>query len=179
MRQSNSIYGDLKRAIASFAITLPIWLAAAPAGAQVLDVAQPEVEKGNWEFVTLNGFQSGLPRDDAAALRHDHQLQLGYGITDYFALKLIGNAERPHDGRLEFTALALEGTFQFAKADKHGFAAAWLTTLDFGTQSDGTNTLILGPIFKQQFEPFTVVTNTFLEKTFGRNSEDGMTFAYA
>ncbi|WP_125461748.1 MULTISPECIES: hypothetical protein [Rhodomicrobium] len=154
-----------------------------PAYAQ-LNVQSPGVTKGEWEVETHSTFQTGLPRtdaDDGPPVRQGHELEIGYGVTDFWQFELGMTAQRPVDGSFEASGIEFENTFELGTIPRWSATFALFATLALGVGgADDPDAAELGPIV--QFgddKSGSLILNGFFEKTFGENRDKGLGFEYA
>jgi hypothetical protein len=157
---------------------LAIGLAAAvPASAQ--SISEPEVEKGQTKIETFSVHQSGFNGGRGGDVREIHNPAYSRGLTDTWMIKAYLVLERPFAGHHRGTAGAIENTFELLNAKKSGgFGLAWWTGLAAALDDEETNAVSFGPIVRIGSGPTSLVLNPFIEKTFGRNREEGMAFVY-
>jgi hypothetical protein len=147
-----------------------------PAAAQsTFHVKEFDYERGNWVVETINAYQGGFrPRSDR--VQWGHELGIGYAVSDWWQPKLLVSFDKEESQPYHVQRLLLENTFTLKplveKRDGIGFA--WFQSLEFGLDDQQTNATLFGPMITAQLGRFSLSTNTFLDKTFGRNREEGM-----
>ncbi len=130
-------------------------------------------EQGEREFEVNLGFQDGFPSDAEEATQSASELSYGYSFSD----SLKGSAglvlTKEKRGDLTLSNVALEATWAIFP----WFGA--FVAIEPSTDDDSTNEFVIGPVFQIGDEDKLQFTaNPFLEKTFGRNREEGVAFAY-
>ena len=151
--------------------------AVAPARAQ--NINEPEVEKGQTKLETFSVFQSGFNRGAAGDTREVHNLNYYRGLTDVWQIKGFLVLERPAHDDYQATAAVIENTFAILDAKKSGgLGLAWFTGIAAGIDEDETNSVVFGPIVRLGAGPTSLILNPSLERTFGRNREEGVAFLY-
>jgi hypothetical protein len=154
-------------------------LAIGLATARAQNINEPEVEKGQTKLETFHEFQSGFNGGAAGATRELHTFNYYRGLTDFWMVKATLAIERPEDESYRTTAAIIENTFEFVNAKKSGgLGLAWWTGLGVGLNEEQTNAVAFGPIVRIGAGPTSLILNPFLEKTFGRNREEGIAFIY-
>ncbi len=153
------------------------------ASAQAFDVKIPDAERGTLSFGVLQSFQSGLPIALGADVnRRTHQFELEYGLFDWWKLTGVLPLEKPDGDPYVVANFAIENTFVVKALDdksQHDIALGWFTGFDLSVRGDSTNAVVFGPLFAWKVDRATFAVNPLFEQTFGRNSVDGLAFAYA
>lgn len=145
--------------------------------AGTFEVKPPELTKGEWELLTNHAFQGGFS-SSADRVRHSFELLAGYAITDHFKVATKLGFDRPVGESAHLSTAGIEAQLYFGKLGP-AIAIGWFTALDMRARSDETNTLIFGPLIKFGDDALSLTVNPFLERTFGPNREEGLTFTYA
>ncbi len=165
-------------------------LAEAPALAGTFDIKGADVEKGETEVAVPAAVQSGFP-ENAELVRQSWEFDVSYGFTDRFKLGAKINldqplpeepedgAEKPRRKRLRPSTVGLEGQYVLLKPEKGMPALSWFTGVDASVHRDETNTLTFGPLIGFGDDKLSLTLNPLLARTFGRNSDPGLAFAYA
>jgi hypothetical protein len=162
--------------LAPLAISL---LAIGPNGARAQNINEPEVEKNRAKLETFHLFQFGFHGGTAGDTREFHTSSYSRGITDFWMVKALLAIERPEDESYRTTAAIVENTFEFLNARKSGgLGLAWWTGLGVGLNEEQANAVAFGPIVRLGAGPTSLLLNPFLEKTFGRNHDEGIAFLY-
>lgn len=166
-------------------------------GHDVFHIFTPLVERGHWGVEALTAIQSGLPAaghdehgegegvgdggHDAGhgAPRAAHELAVHGGLTDFWMAKAAFSFAKEAGEDYRATGVALENVFRVPGIPSGGaFDAAWFTSLSAGIGSESTNAVEFGPVVSLQAGALNLTFNPFLEKTFGRNREEGIAFSY-
>lgn len=159
----------------------------ANAGHSVFHLFAPSVEPGHWGFEALSGLAFRLPaHDDAESDAHAHgspraahEVALHGGVSSYWQTKFALGLERQDQADYRATYVASENVIRFAPPGDGPLDLAWFTSLGAGLDSEIAHTVAFGPILSWSSGPLALVLNPFFEKSFGRNREDGLAFAYA
>ena len=138
-----------------------------------------------------SAYQRGFPEDaeedapedaeeDAEeATRFASGLSVSLAPSEEFKIEpgIALTKERGED--LTVSNVALEATVSPPWFFKTDFGAGVFLALEPRIDDDATNEFVFGPIFEQKVgDKFQITINPFLEDTFGRNSEEGLAFAY-
>lgn len=185
--------------IAAVAIPfLQFAVAAAPSPAfahDVFHIFTPRIEAGHWGFEAISGFAFGMPREEAhhegeedeeeegqehphGAVRAAHELAIHGGVTQFWTTKLTLGLEREDGGSYRATSIASENVLRLWPEREGSLDVAWFTAVSLGLDSGEPHDVEFGPIVSLAAGPLALVLNPFLEKTFGRNREEGIGFTY-
>jgi hypothetical protein len=170
----------MRNSIFLITVALASAFSVSAASAQTFDVKDTEIKAGELEFGTSNTFQSGLPRDGGAN-RSAHDKSLDYGVSERWRLSGIFKFERPDGERMRFAAIGVENLFVFKPIDDkktYDTGLGWFVGVQASTNSETQNNVQFGPVVSQKLDKVSLNFNPFLEKTFGRNSIDGIAFVY-
>ena len=152
------------------------WLA--PTNAQTFDVKQIDVTKGAIDYGPETMFAAHPPRE---ANRHVNEQALFYGLTDWWKISGALKFEKPTIDDLRMDAASVGSIFVLKALDeKHprDFGLGWYTEVSASTHEATTNSVLFGFIPTIKHDKLTLTGNPFFEKTFGRNREQGIAFAY-
>ena len=194
------VAGTVSRAAAVLAIAALVFVQRSPqavAGHSVFHIFTPAVEAGEWGSEALSTFQVGLPRehhengDEHEAEEHEaeahghgsvraaHEIAIYGGINQHWLSKLALGIERETGGDYQVTSIASENVLRFGPPRHGNLDFAWFTAISAGLDSGASNAIEFGPVVSMTSGRASLVLNPFLEKTFGKNREDGIAFAYA
>ena len=156
---------------------------ALPVGAQPFEVVEPEVEKGEFEIEANGAVQTGFPEaeddDDEEAVRHAHELAIGYGLTDFLKLEAGVTLEKEVGEDLQATNFEIEATLELLEQEESGLGLGFFAAIEPRIDDEATDEFEFGPIFAFALGGVQNTANTFFEKSFGKNREEGWGFAYA
>ena len=164
--------------------TLAGFLGAARAEFEIPEV---DAEKGAFEAEYRGARHWGLPRasgdDDVDALRQSHEVELQYGLTDWWMLRLTPNLEQPAGGPLEFASLGIET--QFVLIPRRGGTLGVAFMAGYGPYSlfvedDSPDELEFGPVVEIAPGPWLLSLNPRLAREIGEHAEtESFGFEYA
>ena len=163
----------------SAALLLAILIGGAAISAQAgpFDVKGPEIEKGETEISTNHVFQSGFPAN-ADRVRHSYELAASYAFTSTFKAGIKAGFDTPLGDNTRVSIVGIEAQVYLGKIAP-AISWAWFTGLDTRVHRDETNTMVFGPLIKFGDDKLALTLNPLFERTFGANSESGLSFAYA
>lgn len=180
----------LRAAVMSCAVLLLAVALPGSASAQ-FSVSSPKVEKGELEVETHGSVQNGLPKSEEAdveeeeagekVIRQGHDVEVGYGFTNFWKAELGISFQKPDGEGLEATSLELANTFQLGHYKPWDMTLGLLASVSLGIGgADEPDAFELGGLV--QFgdeETGSLILNGIFEKTFGDNREEGTGFEYA
>ncbi|MDJ0513465.1 MAG: hypothetical protein QNJ62_08490 [Methyloceanibacter sp.] len=151
------------------------------------EIPEVDAEKGAFEAEYRGASHWGLPpRDDdeeSELLRQSHELELQYGLTDWWMLRLTPNFEEPDGGSLKFTSVGVETQFVLVPRYEGEFGLALMMGYGPYSQSlneDAPDEFEIGPVVEVAPGPWLLSLNPRLATDIGEDSErDGWGFEYA
>jgi len=143
-------------------------LASSPASAQFY-VRSPEVDKGEAEVEEHGALYSGPGEDER--LRHSHEIEGKYGITERFEVILEGELEQPIGEDLEGKAIELGGQYEIIERHGDGLGFAFRTLYEFALPDDAPDEILFGPIAKFVKGKDSATINTFFVGQVGDHVE--------
>ncbi|WP_141701910.1 hypothetical protein [Methyloceanibacter stevinii] len=167
-------------------IAASVLLPAAVAFAE-FEIPEVDAEKGAFEAEYRGAKHWGLPPsdddDDREALRQSHEIELQYGLTDWWMLRLTPNVERVPGKSAEFSSLGVETQFVLVPRNDGEFGLAVMA--GYGPYSlfveDNTpDEFEFGPVMEVAPGPWLLTLNPRLATDVGEDAEhDGLGFEYA
>lgn len=143
-------------------------------------VKEFDFQKRDWIFETINAYQGGLrPRSDR--VQAGHELGLSYGVSNFWLPRLLLTFDKEERSTYDVQRLVMENTFTFKPVveGKDGIGFAWFQSIEGALTDRQTNATIFGPIITAQLGRFSMTSNSFFEKSFGQNREQGIDFQLA
>jgi hypothetical protein len=187
-RSAGSPFGR-KRSICAVAcggVAASLFLPAAVALAE-FEIPEVDAEKGAFEAEYRGAKHWGLPPGDddenREPLRQSHELELQYGLTNWWMLRLTPNVERAAGKSAEFASLGIETQFVLVTRNEGLFGLALMA--GYGPYSlfveDGTpDEFEFGPVMEVAPGPWLLTLNPRLATDVGESAEDeGLGFEYA
>lgn len=179
---------DLQYVVAVLGGVVPAIMALTATGALAeFEIPEVDAEKGAFEAEYRGASHWGLPprddEDESELLRQSHELELQYGLTDWWMLRLTPNFEEPDGGSIQFTSLGVET--QFVLVPRHGDEFGLALMMGYGPYSqslnqDAPDEFELGPVVEIAPGPWLVSLNPRLATDVGESAErDGWGFEYA
>ena len=167
-------------------VALVVLVSATDARAE-FEIPEVDAEKGAFEAEYRGASHWGLPPrdddDDREPLRQSHELELQYGLTDWWMLRLTPNVEEPDGETIEFASLGVET--QFVMVPRNGGEFGLALMLGYAPYSmfvdDGTSDEFeFGPVVEVAPGPWLLSLNPRLATDVGKDAErDGWGFEYA
>ncbi len=150
------------------------------------EIPEVDAEKGAFEAEYRGAQHWGLPRPgddgDTDALRQSHEVELQYGLTDWWMLRLTPNLEQPAGESLELASLGVET--QFVLIPRRGGVLGVALMAGYGPYSlfvdETPDEFEFGPVVEIAPGPWLATLNPRLAKQIGRYSDqEGLGFEYA
>lgn len=147
------------------------------ASAGVFDVKGAGIEKGEREISENFTYQNGFSADGDRT-RSSLEIAGAWSPSAWMKLGAKVAMDKPSDADWQASAFGGEVQFSFGEPMK-GVALGWFTGVDAGIHKGETNAVVFGPIIQFGNDDRSLTFNTFFEKTFGNNREEGTAFTYA
>ena len=144
--------------------------------ADVFSVDEPEVVKGEQEIEVNGAVQNGFPVN-ADPVRYSMEIEYTYGVTKWLSLSPLVDFDKPDGASVHGTVAGLETVWFPVEVGKL-LTVAWFTEVEGAVHHDETNSTTFGPIVQFGHDEASLILNPYLEKSFGRNHEEGIDFTY-
>ena len=144
--------------------------------ADVFSVDEPEVVKGEQEIEVNGAVQNGFPVN-ADPVRYSMEIEYTYGVTKWLSLSPLVDFDKPDGDSFHATVAGLETVWFPVEVGKL-LTFAWFTEVEGAVHHDETNSTTFGPIVQFGHDKASLILNPYLEKSFGRNHEEGIDFTY-
>ncbi|HML93303.1 hypothetical protein [Methyloceanibacter sp.] len=158
MGLGNNLPGQWRRVVAiGFAVAVVV-AGAAPASAQFY-VRSPEVHKGELEIEEHGALYSGPGEDER--LRHSHELEEKYGLTDRFEIIVEQVFEQPIGGDFVAEEIELGGQYELIERHGDGLGLAFRALYEWALLGGEPDEILFGPLAKYVWGKDSVTVNTF------------------
>ena len=144
------------------------------ASADVFSVDEPEVVKGEQEIEVNGAVQNGFPVN-ADPVRYSMEVEYTYGVTKWLSLSPLVDFDKPDGDSFHATVAGLESVWFPVEVGKL-LTVAWFTEVEGAVHHDESNSTTFGPIVQFGHDKASLILNPYLEKSFGRNHEEGIEF---
>ncbi len=151
------------------------------------EIPEVDAEKGAFEAEYRGASHWGLPRasnkDDVDLLRQSHELELQYGLTDWWMIRLTPNVEQPAGESIELVSIGAET--QFVLVPRRGGTFGLALMLGYGPNSffvdgDDPDEFEFGPVIEFAPGPWLFTFNPRLFDEVGSNQDqEWLGFEYA
>lgn len=152
------------------------------------EIPEVDAERGAFEAEYRGASHWGLLREDEAddddldLLRQSHELELQYGLTDWWMLRLTPNVEEPAGESTEFASLGIET--QFVLVPRNGGEVGLAFMAGYGPYSqfvaEGLDEFEFGPVLELAPGRWLFTLNPRLMKELGSGADqEGLGFEYA
>jgi len=146
------------------------------ASADVFSVDEPEAVKGEQEIEVNGAVQNGFPVN-ADPVRYSMEVEYTYGVTKWLSLSPLVDFDKLDGDSFHATVAGLESVWFPVDVGKL-LTVAWFTEVEGAVHHDETNSTTFGPIVQFGHDEASLILNPYLEKSFGRNHEEGIDFTY-
>lgn len=152
------------------------------------EIPEVDAEKGAFEAEYRGARHWGVPQgggvDDDDLLRQSHEVELQYGLTDWWMLRLTPNVEQPEGESLELVSVGIETQFVLVPRRGGPLGVAIMAGFSpdtFFVNDDGvTDEFEFGPVVEIAPGPWLFTVNPRLTKDLGSEADqDGLGFEYA
>jgi hypothetical protein len=151
------------------------------------EIPEVDVDRGSVEAEYRGASHWGLPAPsddgDIDALRQSHELEIQYGLTDWWALRITPNAEQPEGTSLDLATVGIETQFVLRRRDGGALGLAFM--LGYGpftelVDVDAPDEFELGPVIELAGKRWLATFNPRLAWELGQFAEhDSAGFEYA
>lgn len=148
-----------------------------PAAGREISVDGPGVEKGTVE-IGVSGFVDHDGRADRDRF-HTHEVDVGYGATDWMALALIAKHEKSPTHAHRYSATGLEFAFDLADQETAGLGLGLVTEFGLPNEGNDPNQFVWKLLAARQAGPVELTANAVFTKEFGENANDRIGVGYA
>ena len=161
------------------------------------EIQESNIEKGRIELEYRGAVHWGFPKaekkeaaedDEAGAaqeeeaeipLRQSHELEVEYGVTEWWLVTLTLGAEQPLGEEFNLTSVEFETQVEFIERKGNGIGFAFQGSYTQATVSGDANEIEFGPIVELAKGPLVLTLNPLFTAQVGDNAEtDGLGFQY-
>lgn len=159
------------------------------------EIQESNIEKGrieleyrgavHWGFPKAEkeeaGGEGGVAQEEAAEipLRQSHELEIEYGVTEWWLVTLTLGAEQPLGENFNLTSVEFETQVEFIERKGNGIGFSFQGSYAQATLSGEANEIEFGPIVELAQGPLVLTLNPLFTSQVGDNAEtDGLGFQY-
>jgi len=161
------------------------------------EIQESNIEKGRIELEYRGAVHWGIPKaekeeagedDEAGAaqeeeaeipLRQSHELEVEYGVTEWWLVTVTLGAEQPLGEDFDLTSVEFETQAEFIERKGNGIGFAFQGSYTQATVSGDANEIEFGPIVELAKGPLVLTLNPLFTAQVGDNAEtDGLGFQY-
>ena len=161
------------------------------------EIQESNIEKGAVELEYRGAVHWGFPKaekkeagedDEAGAaqeeeaeipLRQSHELEVEYGVTEWWLVTLTLGAEQPLGEEFNLTSVEFETQVEFIERKGNGIGFAFQGSYTQATVSGDANEIEFGPILELAKGPVVLTLNPLFTAQVGDNADtDGLGFQY-
>ena len=178
----------MKKSLRLAALLVAAGLYAAGFEAQAeFEIPEVDAEKGAFEAEYRGASHWGLPRADEDGeldlLRQSHEVELQYGLTDWWMLRLTPNVEQPAGESIELASIGVETQFVLTPRNGGTFGLAFMAGYSPNSlfiEDDEPDEFEFGPVLEWAPGPWLVTVNPRLMDEVGSaQDQEGLGFEYA
>jgi hypothetical protein len=141
-------------------------------------IKNPAVEEGELAFVGHGSYESALP-DGGDPVGWGHEVEIGYGFTDFWKSTLALELKQPVHEELEPTEFKIENYLELIDhAPAHAVLSAF-GAVNLGLEEGVANAAKFGPLARFGDDDLSLTLNAIFEKTFGKYRTPGTGLDYA
>ncbi len=107
-----------------------------------------------------------------------HELELEYGVTDWWATSITTSLINPTDESLRYNILGWENTFQFTEQGKYWLDPGFHLELEYEDEHDKPHRLEMRFLFEKTLTEYQHTLNINFEQEFGRPSDESIELEY-
>ena len=174
--------------VASLAGAAVLWLAPSPHSAFAeFEVPEVDGEKGGIEMEYRGARHWGLPSADEDgeinALRQSHEVEIQYGITDYWMVRVTPNFEQPADDEIDIFTVGIETQVVLVPRKGGSFGLAFMAGYgpsDWFVDAEEPDEIEFGPVAEFANHKWLLTLNPRLVDQDGEFADqEGLGFEYA
>lgn len=121
--------GVLAAVVAAGAFGLPLVSGSSPAFAE-FEIPEVDIDKGSLEAEYRGAQHWGLPEpapeEEIEALRQSHELEIQFGITDFWAVRVTPDVEQPDGESIDLNSIGIETQFVLFRRNGGPFGLAFM-----------------------------------------------------
>jgi len=127
------------------------------------------------------GDEAGAAQEEAAEipLRQSHELEVEYGVTEWWLVTVTLGAEQPLGEEFNLTSVEFETQVEFIERKGNGIGFSFQASYTQATVSGDANEIEFGPIVELAKGPLVLTLNPLFTAQVGDNADtDGLGFQY-
>lgn len=150
-------------------------------------IQEADIERGEVEVEYRGAYHWGVPQVDANGNANDlvqsHEVELSYGLTNWWLLQFTAGFEKPLGENLQSSDVETETEFALIKREGDGvalsFQAGFEEAINHGDEEGDPNQVGFGPIVELASGAFLLTLNpTFTKQVGNLANQQGLGFDY-
>src|SRR4029078_4859743 len=147
-------------------------------------IQEAGIEKGEAEVEYRGAYHWGVPQvtdinENANDLVQSHEVELSYGLTNWWLLEFTPSFEPPLGKDLQTSGFSLEPEFALIKREGDGVPVSFQGGYQWAVQRGEPDELAFGPIVELAKGPFILTLNPLFTKQVGNDADqEGLGFEY-
>ena len=180
--------GPYRQKLVVFAFTAGTILVGTQPVFAEFQIQEAGIEKGEKEVEYRGAYHWGVPaitgnNENANDIVHSHELELSYGLTDWWLLQFTAGFEQPLGEDLRSSDVEFETEFALIKREGDGlalsFQGGYEKAINHGGAEGDPDQFGFGPIVELVSGPWLVTLNPLFTKQVGRFADqEGLGFDY-
>jgi hypothetical protein len=151
------------------------------------EIPEVDVDRGTIEGEYRGAQHWGLapqsPDEEADVLRQSHEVEIQYGITDFWALRLTPNVEQPDGESTELNSIGIETQFVLVRRNEGPFGLAFMagySPVSLFVELDQPDEIEFGPVVELAGKNWLTTFNPRLARDVGEFADqESFGFEYA
>jgi hypothetical protein len=151
------------------------------------EIPEVDIDKGSIEAEYRGAQHWGLPQaatgEDVEALRQSHELEIQFGITDFWAVRITPNVEQPDGSSLDLNSIGIETQFVLVRRNEGPFGLAFMagySPVSLFVDLEQPDELEFGPVIEIAGKTWLASFNPRLARELGKFADqESVGFEYA
>jgi hypothetical protein len=165
---------------------LPLIQGLSPAFAE-FEIPEVDIDKGSIEAEYRGASHWGLPEptpgEEIEALRQSHELEIQFGITDFWAVRVTPNVEQPEGESIDLNSIGIETQFVLVRRNGGPFGLAFMagySPVSIFVDLEQPDELEFGPVVEIAGKDWLASFNPRLSRDLGEFADqESVGFEYA
>ena len=149
------------------------------------EIPEVDIDKGSIEAEYRGAQHWGLleptPEEEVEALRQSHELEIQFGITDFWAVRVTPNVEQPEGESIRLNSIGIETQFVLVRRNGGPFGLAFMDSpVSLFVDLEQPDELEFGPVVELAGKAWIATFNPRLARDLGEFADqESVGFEYA
>ena len=165
---------------------MPLIQGLSPAFAE-FEIPEVDIDKGSIEAEYRGASRWGMPEptpgEEIEALRQSHELEIQFGITDFWAVRVTPNVEQPDGESIDLNSIGIETQFVLVRRNGGPFGLAFMagySPVALFVDLEQPDELEFGPVVEIAGKTWLTSFNPRLSRDLGASADqESVGFEYA